>query len=67
MAPDVPRETSEPTNAHDLLVELLRKEVPLPQEEDWDAHMDEIRRRAGALDDVDVPRETSGGDDASAV
>lgn len=64
--PDVPRETSSPTNAHDTVLGLLRKEVPPPPQEDWDTHMDEIRRRADALDDVDVPRETSGGTDASA-
>lgn len=51
---DVPRETSSPANAHEALIALMQKEVQ-PSREEWAAHMEEIRRRAG----VDVPRETS--------
>lgn len=53
-AVDVPRETSRPANAHDALVELVRREERHTEEE-WAAYMEEIRRRAVG----DVPRETS--------
>lgn len=58
---DVPRETSPPTSAHDALLEFLRND-PQPSREEWEAHMQEIERRAELLNDVDVPRETSEGE-----
>jgi hypothetical protein len=55
---NVPRETPPPANAHDALLALMRKEIQ-PSQEEWDAHMQEIRRRAGV---TDVPRETPSDD-----
>lgn len=55
---DVPRETSAPSNAHEVLVELLGRDRP-PTEAEWAAHMDDIARLAADLRDGDVPRETS--------
>ena len=55
---DVPRETSPPANAHEALVELLKRDRP-PTEAEWDAHMDGIAQLAASMDDVAVPRETS--------